>query len=188
MPARRVEARPSPSLYRQLLGAQFDTLAPSLQALHARDGRHRYHGKVEVERGSGLLSKLCAWATRLPHAGRGPISVEILADAGRERWTRVFAGRAMRSRLWARDGLLCERLGVATFAFRLRVEPSPHAGGTIVWRVARVRVLGAPLPVAWFTGVHAHEYEGKGRYHFDVVAGLPLAGLLVHYRGWLDAG
>ncbi|MGH8077857.1 MAG: DUF4166 domain-containing protein, partial [Lysobacter sp.] len=87
MAASRTEARAPPSLYRRLLGAEFDTLAPSLQALHARDGRHRYHGKVEVERSTGLLSRLCAWATKLPRAGRGPITVEILAAAGRERWT-----------------------------------------------------------------------------------------------------
>lgn len=173
----------SPTLYRQLLGAQFDTLAPSLQALHARGGRHRYHGKVEVERGSGVLSRLCATATRLPGAGRGPVKVEIVAEAGQERWTRVFAQHAMRSRLWARDGVLCERLGLATFGFRLRIDE-----GAIVWRVERVRVLGVPLPARWFARVHAREYDRKGRYHFDVAAALPLAGLLVHYRGWLDAG
>lgn len=176
----------SPSLYQQLLGPQFASLASSVQTLHAREGRHRYHGKVEVERGTGLLSRLCASTTRLPHAGRGPITVEILAKEGRERWTRVFAARAMRSRLWAHDGLLCERLGPATFGFRLSVETLPHGGTALLWRVARVRIVGVPLPAAWFSGVQAREYEGKGRYHFDVVAALPLAGLLVHYKGWLD--
>lgn len=188
MPASRVEARPPSSLYRLLLGAQFDTLAPSLQALHVRDGRHRYHGKVEVERGAGLLSRLCAWATKLPRAGRGPIMVEILAEAGRERWTRVFAGRAMRSRLWSHDGLLCERLGPVKLGFRLSIEAVAHVGPSIHWRLERVRVLAVPLPVRWFTGVHAREYESKGRYHFDVAANLPMAGLLVHYKGWLDVG
>ena len=112
--------------------------------------------------------------------------MEIGADGAREQWTRVVAGRAMRSRLWARDGLLCERLGLATFAFRLSTEARPHAGMAIIWRVARIRVIGVPLPASWFTGVHAREYEAKGRYHSDVVADLPLAGLLVHYKGWLD--
>lgn len=176
---------PSP-LFRQLLGPAFERLPPTVRALHVREGRQRYHGKVEVDRGIGLLSRVCAWATKLPRAGRGPITVEILADGGRERWTRVVAGRAMRSRLWARDGLLCERLGLVTFAFRLKAETQPHAGVAILWRVARVRVAGVPLPASWFTGVRAREYEGKGRYHFEVAAALPLAGLLVHYKGWLD--
>ncbi|MGH8078215.1 MAG: DUF4166 domain-containing protein, partial [Lysobacter sp.] len=88
--------------------------------------------------------------------------------------------------LWSRDGLLCERLGPVRFGFRLSVEALPHAGFAIHWRLERVRLLGMPLPVRWFTGVHAREYESKGRYHFDVVAALPVAGLLVHYKGWLD--
>lgn len=182
MKATAVDVAPVPTMYRQLLGAPFDALAPSLRALHARNGRHRYHGKVEVDRGAGLLAWLCAVATRLPPAGRGPIKVEIVSDAGRERWTRVFSHRPMRSRLWARDGLLCERLGLATFGFRLHIE-----AGAIVWRVVRVRVLGVPLPARWFSRVQAREYDSKGRYHFDVTAALPLAGRLVHYRGWLDA-
>ncbi|MFC3551582.1 DUF4166 domain-containing protein [Lysobacter cavernae] len=179
-------AAPPPTLYRQLLGAAFERLPPSVQRLHARDGQWRYHGKVEVERGTGLLARLCAWATRLPRAGRGPIKVEIAADRGRERWARVFAGRAMRSRLWGREGLLCERLGPVLFGFHLDVETRPGEGHAVVWRLAQVRVLGVPLPAAWFEQVQAHEYARDHRYRFDVTAALPWVGLLVHYRGWLD--
>lgn len=172
-------------LYRQLLAARFDALPATVRALHERGGAHRYHGKVEVERGRGLLSRLCAWSTRLPRAGKGAIRVDIHGSHDRERWSRHFAGRAMRSRLWVRDGLLCERLGLVTFAFRLDVELLA-TGRAIVWRVARVRALGVPLPLRWFDGVTAREYERDGRYRFDVAARLPWVGLLVHYRGWLD--
>lgn len=175
-----------PSLYRSLLGAQFDRLPPTLQRLHLAAGRQLYRGKVEVDRGHGWLSRLCAWATRLPRAGHGPIKVEIVAGDGREQWTRLFAGHAMRSRLWARDGLLGERLGLVTFGFALSVEDAPGHGPEIVWRVVRVRALGLPLPSRWFGQVKAREYERDGRYRFDVAAALPLVGLLVHYRGWLD--
>lgn len=172
-------------LYRQVLAARFDVLPATVRVLHERSGTHRYHGKVEVERGSGVLSRLCSWSARLPVAGRGTIHVDIHGDAEGERWSRHFAGHAMRSRLWVRDGLLCERLGLLTFAFRLTVEPLA-AGQAVVWHVARVRALGVPLPQGWFTGVTAREYEREGRYRFDVVARLPWVGLLVHYRGWLD--
>ncbi|WP_206859981.1 DUF4166 domain-containing protein [Lysobacter changpingensis] len=175
---------PTP-LYRQLLPARFDDLPPTVRALHERVGRHRYRGKVEVERGHGLLSRMCAWATRLPGEGRGTIEVEIDSAAQGERWARIFAGRAMRSRLWARDALLCERLGLVTFAFRLDVEPL-GAGHAVVWRVAKVRALGVPLPRRWFDAVGAREYERDRRYRFDVFAALPWIGRLVHYRGWLD--
>jgi hypothetical protein len=85
--------------------------------------------------------------------------------------------------MWASDGLLCERLGLVTFAFALAV-----ADGILTWQVRRVRALGVPLPARWFEGVRACESEVAGRYHFDVRASLPLAGMLVHYRGWLDVG
>ncbi|HYM86593.1 MAG TPA: DUF4166 domain-containing protein, partial [Pseudoxanthomonas sp.] len=70
------------------------------------------------------------------------------------------------------------------FGFRLTVEQ-----GVIVWRVARVHALGLPLPARWFRNVIAyesdHESERDGRYLFDVMAAMPVIGLLVHYRGWL---
>ena len=169
-----------PLLFPALLGAAFDVLPLRVRALHLHAGAQRLHGEVHVERGDGWFSRLCAWATRLPPAGEGPIAVEITASPGEERWTRHVAGHAMPSRLWARDGLLCERLGLVTFGFRLQVEDD-----AIVWRAARVRVFGLTLPARWFRGVVARESQQADRYRFEVVAALPLAGLLVRYRGWL---
>ncbi len=178
-------------LFARLLGEDFERLPAVVADLHLRAGTTRYRGEVEVVRGTHPLARLCAWATRLPPSGHSPIEVEIVAEGGRERWTRFVAGHAMRSRLWAADGLLCERLGLATFGFRLSVEHDE-----LVWRVERFRTLGiVPLPARWFSGVQARESAecsvesaaDGGRYRFDVRAALPLIGLLVHYRGWLDA-
>jgi hypothetical protein len=171
------------SLFAQVLGPAFDALPPPVRALHMAQGLHRYRGDVEVDRGAGVLSRCIAAATRLPPAGRGPLCMEIDASPHAERWTRFIGGRAMPSRLWREDDILCERLGLATFGFRLCVEDD-----AIVWRVVRVRVFGVSLPARWFTGVGARESAEDGRYRFDVWASLPLAGLLVHYRGWLDVG
>jgi hypothetical protein len=168
-------------LFCRLLGESFATLAPRVRALHLREGTCRYRGIVEVERGRGVLARLCAYATRLPPAGHGPIEVEIAADAEGECWTRRVRGHVMRSRLWGRDGLLNERLGLVTFEFRIDAHD-----GAIEWTVVRVRALGLPLPVRWFEGVAARESEVDDRYHFDVRAALPLVGLLVRYQGWLD--
>lgn len=169
-------------IFQQILGACFLELPPSVQRLHLRSGTTLYAGEVQVERGRGVLSRLCAWATRLPSAGHGPLTVEIASSRTAERWTRRIGGHAMRSRLWASDGLLCERLGLVTFGFRLGVE---H--GQLFWRVQRVRALGVPLPARVFGAVVACESESLGRYTFDVRASLPGVGLLVHYRGWLHA-
>lgn len=131
-------------------------------------------------RGSNPLARLFAWATRLPPAGQGAVEVEIDASDERESWTRHMGGRPMPSRLWERDGLLCERLGLVRFGFRLTIE-----GGVVVWRVTRASALGLPLPARWFAHVRARESEADGRYCFDVAASMPVAGLLVRYRGWL---
>ena len=167
-------------LFQQVLGDALDGLPPTVKALHSREGCSRYRGEVEVSRGKHMLARLLARATRLPPAGRGPVEVEIDADGHGERWTRHIGGHAMPSRLWSQDKLLCEQLGLVRFGFRLMVED-----GVLVWSVARVRALGVPLPARWFDAVQAREYESEGRYWFDVAAVMPVAGLLVHYRGWL---
>lgn len=170
----------SAALFQQVLGAEFETLPPAVRALHTASGHRRYHGQVEVVRGGNPLARLFAWATRLPPAGRGEVEVEIDASGEDEKWTRHIGGHAMPSRLWERDGLLCEQLGLARFGFRLTVEQ-----GSIVWRVQRITVLGLRLPARWFAQVLARESEADGRYLFDVAAAMPMIGLLVRYRGWL---
>jgi hypothetical protein len=170
-------------LFAGLLGdAAFSTLPMRVQALHRATGTRTYRGEADVQRGAGLLSRLCGWATaQPPAAARVPLQVEIASTVTGERWTRDFAGHPMRSTMWASDGLLCERLGLVTFGFELMVE-----NNALVWHVRRVHALGVPLPTRWFNGVKAAESQVAGRYHFDVEASLPLAGMLVHYRGWLE--
>lgn len=173
----------STPLFRRVLGAEFESLPPAVKALHTATGHRRYRGQVEVVRGANPLARLFAWATHLPPAGQGEVEVEIDISGEEEKWTRHIGGHAMPSRLWERDGLLCEQLGLARFGFRLTVEQ-----GDIVWRVERVTALGLPLPARWFGKVQARESELEGRYRFDVAAALPVVGLLVRYQGWLDAG
>ncbi|NUO74392.1 MAG: DUF4166 domain-containing protein [Lysobacter sp.] len=173
----------APTLYRKLLGARCDRLPASVRRLHDRTGLQRYRGEVSVVRGRSWLSRLCAWAARLPPQTHGAIEVEIDADAHGERWVRRFDGHAMPSRLWAQEGLLCERLGLLRFAFVLEADES-----AVLWRVQGVHALGIALPQRWFDGVTAMESESEGRYRYDVRAELPVAGLLVHYWGWLDVG
>lgn len=170
-------------LFRYLLGSDaFDALPTPVQRLHLQQGIRTYRGDVDVLRGRRLLSRLCAWGTRLPPVGTGPIAVEIMSSGMRERWTRHVGKHAMASRLWAGEEILCERLGLVTFGFRLVTRE-----GGIDWHVEHVRVLGVlPLPASWFSHVAAREWAEADRYHFDVSATLPLTGLLVHYRGWLN--
>lgn len=169
------------SLFQQVLGASFDRLPQPVQRIHAHQGLRRYHGHIEIERSSGLLSRLFGWAARLPPAGRGGLVVEVLADRGNEHWTRRIGRHTMRSQLWGAHGLLYERLGLVTFGFRLDAD-----GTALTWTVARVSVLGIVLPASAFRAVQAQESERCGQYNFNVVAALPGIGPLIRYRGRLN--
>lgn len=167
-------------LFARVLGAEFESLPAAVRQLHLAGGHRRYRGHVQVLRGTGLLSRVCAWAARLPPAGEGALEVEIESSGASEKWTRHIGGRPMPSRLWQQDGLLCEQLGLVRFGFALQIERE-----ALVWRVQRARVLGLGLPAHWFGKVLAFESEAAGRYRFDVAASLPAIGLLAHYQGWL---
>ncbi|WP_313916001.1 peptidoglycan editing factor PgeF [Tahibacter sp.] len=167
----------------RLLGRAFAHLPPTVRTLHLQPGQRRYSGAATIRRGRNWLARLCGFVTGMPPAMQdAPLFVDILASPDGEQWTRNFDGHRMRSRLWRKQGRLCERLGLVTFAFTLRVD-----GAALCWHVDKVSALGIPLPARWFRGVHARESEdGEGRYCFEVAAALPLAGELVHYSGWLD--
>ncbi len=172
----------TPTLFQTLLGDDFDRLPPLVRQLHARDDQRVYHGQSEVQRGAGMLARLAGAAASLPPVSDDThLDVTIEPWLGGERWTRNFGGARMQSRMWAGDGLLHERLGLTTFAFKLGIEDE-----ALVWRVVGVKGLGVRMPASLFGGVVAREFDRDGRYRFDVRADLPVIGLLVHYSGWLD--
>ncbi len=176
----RMRPPPSLPLLRSVLGPAFDRLPAVLRALHSQ-GSGTWTGEVLVRSGSNLLSRLCAWVAGLPPRCEGRIQVGIEASADGETWTRRFPAHVMRSSLFLDRGRLGEWLGPMRFRYRLEPE-----GGRLLWSVERAWLLFLPLPRALFRGVVASESVDDGRYTFDVAAALPVIGLLVHYRGWLD--
>lgn len=120
-----------------------------------------------------------------PKAGQG-VPVEVRIDAGRDRsiWRREIAGSRFESRLSSPKpgGRVVESFG--PFAFDLTLTPED---GRLVYRVQGWRVLGLPMPKAWAPTTVTHEKEdAEGRFAFDVEIGLPIAGRMVRYRGWLE--
>jgi hypothetical protein len=169
------------SLFRRLLGDRFDALPEPLRAVHEGATARVFSGQCRVERGTSLLSRLCGAVASLPPAADAvPIEITIESSSGGETWKRKFGSVTMRSTMKARGGLLEERLGPTVFRFSLI-----PASDAIDWQLVGVRSLGIPLPLAWFDQVSARESLEAGRYCFDVRAALPVAGLLVHYRGTL---
>ena len=103
---------------------------------------------------------------------------------GVETWTRIFAGKTMRSRQWQGagrwEGLLCESFGPFTFGLALE-----RGEGKLRLSVRRWAFLGLPLPLLLAPRGDAFEEEQDGRFRFDVAIALPLVGPIVRYRGWL---
>ena len=172
-----------PTVFQQVLRAPFFSMPDAVRALHSIRGRGEYVGRASIERGKGPLAWLCAvFAGLPPRMQDAPTRVEFIADDRREIWKRNFGGRKMSSKLYCRDGLLCERLGPVQFLYELHIHE-----GTVYWNVARARLLGLlPLPARLFNGVHCREREHQGRYEFRVEAALPLVGPLIRYEGWLQ--
>lgn len=169
------------NVFSDLLGERYGALPAAVRALHDGAGRE-FSGDIHVVRGTNPLASLAGRIAGLPPGFRGPFCFESIPGAGVETWCRRVGGHEMRSSLRAIDGLLVENMGLIQFRFALE----PDATG-LNWRLARVRWLGIPLPVSWFSGVHAREFENEqGRYAFSVEAALPLLGRIVRYDGALD--
>lgn len=168
--------------FRELLGAQFQQLAPAVRSVH--DGlSHRLRGTATVERGEALLARLICRLAHLPRAQRdGPVEIDLVADRDGETWTRRFGGSApMRSRLRACGAMLVEELGPLRLMFQLR-----HVDGAVAWQLRSVSVLGLRAPARWLAMTQARSSESNGRYCFEVRVVLPFVGAVIAYHGSVD--
>lgn len=168
-------------LYRRVLGPRFAVLPTLVRDLHELEAASRWVGMAHVERGRSRLSRLAAWIAGLPPDGRDQTLCVTFEPVGaREIWTRRFGVVRFRSVQYERNGFLCERTGPTTFVF------TPVASGNgLALRLDGFRLLGLPLPRLVHPSVRTWECEREGRYQFEVEACLPLAGLIIRYRGWL---
>lgn len=171
--------QPAP-LYRRVMGERFETLPGSVRALHEvlRDGGAS--GRSVVTRGQSFLARFVASLIGFPPAGEHALNVSFAERGGVETWTRDFGSHQFRSRLSRQGRFLVERFGLLQFAFDL---PSTPQGLSMVMR--RWWLGPLPLPLGLAPRTVAREWEEDGRFRFDVAISLPVAGLLVHYRGWL---
>lgn len=178
-------ADPQPALFQQVLGKTFPALPSSVQALHTVFERRRWSGEARVTRGRSNLGGLCCRLIGFPPEGeKTPVSVIIERRGDREHWLRDFAGKRFRSVLSLRgapgSGIVQERFGPFAFDIHLNLK-----GGALACPVGRGRFLGLPLPRWLLPLSEATEIDDDGTFRFDVRISLPLAGELVHYRGWL---
>lgn len=177
-----VEVDHPPPPYALAMGARFDALPATVRAVHAtfRDGG--FAGRARVARGRHPLARLAAWAFGFPPAAQDtPVHVRFSDEGAETAWIRDFGGRVFASRVRVEDGLLVERFGPFNFGFELASELDG-----LSMRLKRWRLGPLPLPRAFAPGGIAHERDADGRFTFDVPITLPLVGLVVRYRGWLE--
>lgn len=169
-------------LFRRLLDSTIDDLPPVLRAAHDSRIDQRWRGLAQVEANANPLARLLCRLMRLPAPGTAiPVTVRFGRRGDAEHWYRDFAGRRYRSTLVERDGLMIERMGMATNIFRVSVE---H--GTLRLDLIGFRFLGLALPCALRPHCHAREHEDDGRYVFDVPVDLWPFGRIIRYTGRME--
>jgi saccharopine dehydrogenase-like NADP-dependent oxidoreductase len=173
------------SLFARAIGPAFDGLPAPIRALHETGSRSVWRGEASVEGAANPLAGLVARVFGFPRAGEG-VPVEVAIDAERDRsiWRRKIGDNRFLSRLSAPEpgGRVVESFG--PFAFDLILTPE---GDRLVYRVEGWRLLGVQMPRGWAPTTVTHEKaDAEGRFAFDVEIGLPVAGRMVRYRGWLE--
>lgn len=169
-------------LFRRLLGTTIDDLPPVLREAHDSRIDQRWRGVAHVKASTNPLARLLCRLMRLPAAGTViPVTVRFERRGDAEHWHRDFAGRRYYSRLFERDGLMIERMGLATNIFRVSVEE-----GALRLDLIGFRFLGLPLPSALRPHCHAREHEDDGRYVFDVPIDLWPFGRIIRYVGRME--
>jgi hypothetical protein len=172
-----------PSLYQQLLGAEFDKLDAAVRRLHLLQGHYRLCGHCSISGAEHFLGRVLARLLCLPLcADEAEFSFELLVDAGGETWTRHFPGKTMQTRLQRHSStVLVERMGSVRPKFGLGVDE-----GSLSMRLLGMNVLGLAWPKRWLPAIRTRESGDGDLYRFEVDARLGRLGLLVAYAGTLD--
>lgn len=174
------------SLYRQVLGKDWDRLPTAIRSLHQMsEGNATFRGRAIVERGQGPFARLAASIAGFPAAGEDvPVEIHFACADGREVWTRRFGDKVMRSSQQKaedrKERLLAEHFGPFRILCALESEEN-----RLHLRVRGWSFLGLPLPAFLAPGGRTFEEDRDGLFHFHVEVESPMTGLIVRYRGWL---
>ncbi|MET0857288.1 MAG: DUF4166 domain-containing protein [Telluria sp.] len=172
----------SDSVFRQVLGPDFNLLAAELQRFHSLAGRFELTGKLTVKGPHSIAGRLVCAMFALPQTTtESNFRFELDAGAKQETWRRHFPGRLMVSKMRVGADVLVERFGPINFHFRLQADQ-----GQLNMLLQSVTVFGIPSPRFLMPTMRAQETGAQGKLHFSVSAHLPLVGLLAEYRGYLD--
>ncbi|MBK5568295.1 DUF4166 domain-containing protein [Ensifer sp. SSB1] len=182
----KTESSQRQSLYRQILGCDWDRLPGSIRALHeTSEGHAIFRGRAVVERGGSVRARLIASVLGFPAAATGvPVEIHFACRNGREVWTRRFGEKVLHSTQHrverSNEQWLAEEFG--PFRILCALEPTESR---LHLSVRAWSFLGLPLPLVLAPGGRTFEEDRDGLFHFHVEVESPLTGLIVRYRGWL---
>ncbi len=168
-------------LFRRLLGPEMDALPPVVRAVHDTDRDVLLAGTADIEGSRNPLARLLCRSMGLPTPGTDvPATVHFVRQGARETWRRSFGGRRYASRLYAKDGLLIERMGLVTNIFRIVATKD-----VLHLDLVGFRVLGLPMPRPLRPQCAARESEDDRAFTFDIPISLPWLGPVLRYSGRL---
>ena len=184
----RVESRAEDPLYARILGDAWGRLPEPIRLMHDPGAGMTAMGRASVDRGRNPLARLIGGAFGFPPSAEDvPVQVTFapMAAATGERWKRDFGGHRFSSMQTEGTGrtahLLAERFGPFVFGLALVVE-----GNRLRLVPRRWTAFGMAMPRWLMPGGDSYEAVEDGRFCFHVEIRLPLAGLVVRYRGWLE--
>ena len=172
---------PAVSLYRRILGDQFDKLPEALRGFHDLPKGGRGTGRFQIERGAGLIARILGLLLRFPAAGANVLlTLDVSVEGDRERWIRDFGGRCLKSIQWVQDGLLIEKAGLIRFAFRLSADETGMS-----FALQRAWFLSVPLPRFLSPQIKASAFAENRGWRVDVQLSLPWGAPVLRYDGML---
>ena len=168
------------TLYRRLLGDKFDRLPPTLRDFHQVDRERHFHAKFKITRGKGFFKNVVAKLGGLPPAGENvPMRLRVVPDGEREHWHREFGKHKLSSIQWEQNGLLMEKLGPVTLAFRLETDSTTlYLHRVKAWGLNFLR-----LPLFLAPNGEGIETGQENGCAIIARASMPLLGQLVQYEG-----
>jgi hypothetical protein len=171
-------------LYREVLGPAWDGLGAALRRLHAGDRPVLGVGSGRIEAGETRALRLLGRLLGFPAAAdSAAIRLEILPEAGGERWRRRFGAVPVESWEERAGDLLAERFRGVELRFRLRAE---GAGMVFEQTAAALRLgpLRLPLPARLAPRVEARDDPGPGPAEVRFAVAISLFGRrLLRYAG-----
>jgi hypothetical protein len=184
-----IQTAQAKTLYPRIVGPGWAHLGEPVQRLHTGTSTLYGAGKFTVRRGESGPARLLAGLMRLPSAGNDVhVKLVITPHESGERWHRTFGPVPFITEQRAgEDGLMLERIGPTEVRYRLEV-----AGGALYYRhtgtALRLGPIRLPLPRWLAPHITAREsaMPDEKSTHISVKVTLPLIGLLVSYKGYIE--